>query len=199
MSAPDDKISSNRRRLFKALSTAPVVMTLKPGAALANASAYQCAGKIFNGSPELTALGPEPTADFVSLPYDYFVLTDIPAGCVIQPTASGEFVVYIDGALYRNTQPGVAVTAGFVYAPGAGEGTGTGTLTLLDGSNNSCKVISATAGHFALLDDVASDNVFTGVAYPKANPTMPNVQGITGTCLASINGLPVQQRLFTRG
>jgi hypothetical protein len=42
MSAPDDKISSNRRRLFKALSTAPVVMTLKPGAALANASSMQC-------------------------------------------------------------------------------------------------------------------------------------------------------------
>lgn len=43
MSAPDDKISSNRRRLFKALSTAPVVMTLKPGAALATSSAIQCA------------------------------------------------------------------------------------------------------------------------------------------------------------
>ena len=51
MSAPDDKISSNRRRLFKALSTAPVVMTLKPGAALANASAYQCAVKLRDIQP----------------------------------------------------------------------------------------------------------------------------------------------------
>jgi hypothetical protein len=43
MSADDEnKISENRRRLFKALSTAPVVMTLRPGSALANASAYQC-------------------------------------------------------------------------------------------------------------------------------------------------------------
>lgn len=42
MSANDKNISNNRRKLFKALSTAPVVMTLKPGAALANASAYQC-------------------------------------------------------------------------------------------------------------------------------------------------------------
>lgn len=43
MSADDEnKISENRRRLFKALSTAPVVMTLRPGQALANASAFQC-------------------------------------------------------------------------------------------------------------------------------------------------------------
>lgn len=51
MSAPDDKISSNRRRLFKALSTAPVVMTLKPGAALANASAFQCAARLRSSPP----------------------------------------------------------------------------------------------------------------------------------------------------
>jgi hypothetical protein len=46
MSAPEDKISGNRRRLFKALSAAPVVAVLKPGAALANASAFQCAAKL---------------------------------------------------------------------------------------------------------------------------------------------------------
>lgn len=42
MAAHDDKISTNRRRLFKALSAAPVVATLSPGEALANSSAYQC-------------------------------------------------------------------------------------------------------------------------------------------------------------
>ena len=42
MAAQDDKISSNRRKLFKALSAAPVVLTLRPGSALANASAHQC-------------------------------------------------------------------------------------------------------------------------------------------------------------
>ena len=45
MAAHDDKISNNRRKLFKALSAAPVVMTLRPGAALANVSAYQCLAK----------------------------------------------------------------------------------------------------------------------------------------------------------
>lgn len=42
MAARDEKISNNRRRLFKALSAAPVVATLKPGSALATSSAYQC-------------------------------------------------------------------------------------------------------------------------------------------------------------
>jgi hypothetical protein len=42
MSANDEKISANRRRLFKALSAAPVVLTLRPGSALANTSIVQC-------------------------------------------------------------------------------------------------------------------------------------------------------------
>lgn len=42
MAAQDDKISENRRRLFKALSAVPVVMTLRPGEAMANMSAFQC-------------------------------------------------------------------------------------------------------------------------------------------------------------
>ena len=42
MAAHDDKISDNRRRLFKALSAAPVVATLRPGSAVASSSAFQC-------------------------------------------------------------------------------------------------------------------------------------------------------------
>lgn len=42
MAAHDEKISQNRRRLFKALSTAPVVATLSPGSALATGSVLQC-------------------------------------------------------------------------------------------------------------------------------------------------------------
>ncbi len=45
MEARNDKISDKRRRLFKALSVAPVVATLRPGSALATASAYQCLTK----------------------------------------------------------------------------------------------------------------------------------------------------------
>jgi hypothetical protein len=42
MASQDDQISDKRRRLFKALSAAPVVATLRPGEALANTSAFQC-------------------------------------------------------------------------------------------------------------------------------------------------------------
>ena len=42
MSVNDEKISANRRRLFKALSAAPMVFTLRPGSALANSSMFQC-------------------------------------------------------------------------------------------------------------------------------------------------------------
>jgi hypothetical protein len=46
MASKDDQISDKRRRLFKALSAAPIVATLRPGEALASHSAYQCAAKI---------------------------------------------------------------------------------------------------------------------------------------------------------
>lgn len=52
MAADDDKISTNRRRLFKALSAAPVVATLRPGEVLAGASALQC---LDNGSETIDA------------------------------------------------------------------------------------------------------------------------------------------------
>lgn len=46
MAAEDDRISRNRRRLFKALSAVPVVSTLRPGSALAQNSSLQCLAKI---------------------------------------------------------------------------------------------------------------------------------------------------------
>ncbi len=52
MAAHDENISQNRRRLFKALSTAPVVATLSPGEVLARQSSYQCTTK---DMPEATA------------------------------------------------------------------------------------------------------------------------------------------------
>ena len=201
MAGNDDKVSDNRRRLFKALSTVPVVMTLRPGEALAINSAFQCADKIADPDtlPNLDVFGPVPTPGFVTLPYDYFELVGVPSSCVLQPTTN-DFVVAIDGELYGNLNPGVPITSGFVYDSGpGGAGSGTGSLTLLDGGGQPCgDPIPATIGQFALLDSVGDDGLFTGVAWPKANPALPSdLQGITGTCLASINGMPIQQGLMT--
>ena len=46
MASDNQPISDKRRRLFKALSAAPVVATLRPGEALANSSAFQCAASL---------------------------------------------------------------------------------------------------------------------------------------------------------
>jgi hypothetical protein len=48
MSAHEEKVSQNRRRLFKALSATPIVATLSPGSAIAGHSAYQCAANLRN-------------------------------------------------------------------------------------------------------------------------------------------------------
>lgn len=45
MASDNQPISDKRRRLFKALSAAPVVATLRPGEALARMSSYQCAAQ----------------------------------------------------------------------------------------------------------------------------------------------------------
>jgi len=192
MAAHDEKISTNRRRLFKALSSVPVVMTLRPGSALANSSLYQCAEKIAdpNTDPTLLTYGPIPTPGFATEMLDYFPLQNVPSSCLLQ--IASDFVVYIDGALYGNLSPGIAITTGFTYDPGAGgAGSGTGSLMLLNNVGQTCQTIAANSGNFALLDSVTDDNMFTGVPFPKANPLSPGLQGITGTCLASIAGMPM--------
>jgi hypothetical protein len=65
MSAREENVSQNRRRLFKALSSAPVVATLSPGSALATHSAYQCAAGLRNDQE----VSPGPNASFVG-PFD---------------------------------------------------------------------------------------------------------------------------------
>lgn len=201
MAAHEEKISDKRRKLFKALSAAPVVLTLRPGSANANSSAFQCAAKILDPrtDPFLVSLGPtpSPTPDFVYGTYDYFKLTNVPSNCRLNELAD-DFVVYIDGDLYGNLHPGVPITtSGYTYDSGqGGPGSGTGSLTLLDGSGQQCQTIGATSGQFALLDNVEEDGSFEGVAFPKADPAVPNMQGITGTCMASINGVSTQQSLI---
>lgn len=56
MAAHDEKISQNRRKLFKALSAAPVVATLAPGQAAAQASAFQCLNNIVGETTPPTPL-----------------------------------------------------------------------------------------------------------------------------------------------
>lgn len=69
MAVQDNNISTKRRRLFKALSTAPVVATLNPGSALAAASSMQCAAKIRAG--ETLVPGPVDPTSVAADPFLY--------------------------------------------------------------------------------------------------------------------------------
>jgi hypothetical protein len=83
MADHDDKsVSEKRRRLFKALSAAPVVMTLRPGEALANASSLQCAA----------------TARALRLP-EYIESDCLSLGDACEDLGSNRYQV--DGGLYR--------------------------------------------------------------------------------------------------
>jgi hypothetical protein len=70
MATQDNQISDKRRRLFKALSAAPVVATLRPGQALANSSAFQC-------------LSNPPALDDVDQPV--YLYDEMPADCTGAP------------------------------------------------------------------------------------------------------------------
>jgi hypothetical protein len=83
MSSKDDQISSNRRRLFKALSAAPVVAAMNPGHALANASAYQCAMKLRENPPR-----------------PFLTASQVPNGAV--PDENG--ILSVQGYLYRSVK-----------------------------------------------------------------------------------------------
>jgi len=183
MTDHDDQISNNRRRLFKALSAAPVVMTLRPGEVLANNSAFQCAEKIADPAqlPNLEQYGPVTTPGFLSVELEYFALGTVDPACVLK-ALSGSTVVPIEGVLYEISNPGVAISNGFEYTKGAP--LGTGTLDLLNNGGNVCQTITAQVGNFALLDYADG---FEGVPFPKSVPSTPGLQGMTGTCLCSVN------------
>jgi len=182
MAAHDDKISDNRRRLFKALSAAPVVMTLRPGSALANASAYQCAANI--PDPTTLSYGTEtvPVCEgegcYAYQPRPYWDVS----GCGY-PTVP-QIVV--------ETQPGTYVT-----------GSGDIVTVTRDGDDLLGFVVSATDtytcdpaisrqdGLFLLVGQttpIGGDPTFFSYqgVYPEKRLGTAGLQGITGTCLNSI-------------
>ena len=57
MATEGQQASQRRRRLLKAMSSAPVVMTLQSGSAMANTSAYQCLVNVDDQIPGLVPSG----------------------------------------------------------------------------------------------------------------------------------------------
>ena len=194
MAAHDDKISDNRRKLFKALSAAPVVMTLRPGAALATASAYQC---LANKDADVFIAAPanECTDEIDCFAYELLTYWNVQCG-------SDEIIIVVEvnSAFYRLDIPGVQVST--VSKDGDNK---------LSGNLGACYFVelSSNDGYFlVLVEPVNADG--TGVlgdsgeavdinpvgVYPATLPA-PTYQGITHTCLCSIH--PDATGTFVKG
>lgn len=195
MAAHEEKISGKRRKLFKALSAAPAVVTLSPGSALATDSAFQCALKIADSTtdPNLTQAGPVVTDGFVNTTLTYWAIadgvevidpdTEEPFSCPID--ASIEFIVeVIAGAttdFYDNANPGVPTSLNV-----ARSATDSNVLEITNSSDDVCLTIVGKPGDFAVLGAISSDGEsFEALGvYPQRDPAVDN--GITATCMTSL-------------
>ncbi len=199
MSAPDDKISSNRRRLFKALSTAPVVMTLKPGAALANASSMQCLLKESGTVTQKFHLKPasaascSPPGCFAYLEQVYWDLssnTTVPAalqGKIVVETAVGTqssnpWVMNTDGT-GAGPLADLVTPGGFVYSV-------SGTTLNITPTAGSLIQLTGQYGLFLAIggpDDPTSPHGFVATSvFPRGDTAGPLANDkLSGSCLHS--------------
>jgi len=214
MPAHDDNISDKRRRLFKALSTVPVVMTLQPGSALANSSAYQCVKNM-----------PEPRYHYRPDEYadncrwgDCFVYQ--PRSCWdcgkgtktvnferFKHTLSyylDKMIVETDGQFVCDDEVGTIVPTG-----GAGlhcrkyYRNGREYLKLKMGDKTCVKRIPTEQGWFLAVGETDSHTPrffrYKGV-YPKMRTNGTGQHGITGSCMNSIpHDIRGQYRILSGG
>jgi len=190
MAAHDDKISDNRRRLFKALSAAPVVMTLRPGSALANTSAYQCLA-----TDTTTDFIPEPSATTCTgeegcFAYQLLTYWEVPTSSSC--SLGGQTIVEVSSRFY--TLSGLDVTTS-VWKDGVNLD-----IVIGGGCNASAyQDIPPKQGYFLVLVEPVDAggasvsgtsgeavNIVPAGVYPKTQHA-GNFQGITQTCLLSIN------------
>ena len=190
MAAQEEKISGKRRKLFKALSAAPAVVTLSPGSALATDSAFQCALKIADSTsdPNLTQPGPVVTEGFVNTTLIHWVIAEgegvddengDPIPCSID--SSIEFIVEIAGEFYDNANPGVPTSLKVERTA-----TDSDVLEVSNSSDVVCMTIAGKPGDFAVLGAISSDGEsFEALGvYPQRDPDVDN--GITATCMTSL-------------
>ena len=206
MAAHDDKISTNRRRLFKALSAVPVVATLRPGIAAAT-SAYQCVLKDLQDSPALPYIAPCPPggcpdeqSGFAYRRRYYFERSDGTAvpDTTCPPSVNGTIVsTRANNTKFYNmlsTDVSNLVTLKSGTTP-----EGAPIIDLLDGTGNVCvENVPGQLGLFAVVVQPLDENLQPVAAadaqnldklgiYPKWSLTGQR-QMITGSCWTSITG-----------
>lgn len=205
MAAHNEKVSNNRRRLFKALSSVPVVMTLRPGSALANQSAYQCLDHGANISNWHQSNWPhinDPCKEGeVCYAYERRYYWDTSTGKPVmvngKPAACPalhKVIVQTNGGFLDFT--GNDASPFVTFNP-----TDTTLLILQDGNGQACiEDIPRQEGLFAVVGhpiDNGTDFVIDGTM-PEAR-IESGYQGITGTCLTSIAGAVPPNYTLSRG
>lgn len=212
MSAHEEKISGKRRKLFKALSAAPVVVTLRPGSALANQSAYQCLD--LQGAVPVKYHKTDPGCPDGATCYGYFERpywnpsdgsgTLVPE-MKVSPAMSVHMIV--------KTREGTYFTESHKDVSSMVSENSDGTLDLLDEDGAKCVTgIARQEGVFLILGEPidadgspVSGSAGTAVGYqpvgvyPEYSQHTGVNQGITGTCMASVNGAVPSTWKITRG
>ena len=209
MATEGQQASQRRRRLLKAMSTAPVVMTLQSGSAMANTSAYQCLVNVDDQIPGLVPAGSSggtlaryvrethvtwffpDTANLAACPAPFGQLAGLPA--------ADRWIAQIDGTLYTSLGDTVisadipggvlassSVPGGLDVMASAGP-SGTMVCATTDGQTSSdllvmVQVIEDANGHPIGISD-------SSLVFPQhIQQGAQNFQGITGTCMMSIVG-----------
>jgi len=196
MAAREGEISGKRRRLFKALTAAPAVMTLRPGSALANQSAYQCLQNGANiaewhDAAWLKANSPPCKDGDVCYAYSPRTYIDIREGTQVTEEVDGVdkpvpcppygpvFVlldnIWVDFNMYDVTHLVSRVDGKYV-------------LKTLDLDKNCREDIPEREGLFAVIGhayDEGTKFAIDGVYPEKTLAGVEDAQGITGTCLDS--------------
>ena len=194
MAAHEDKISNNRRKLFKALSTAPVVATLSPGSALANQSAYQCLTKAVDMPPanlyHTTDPGCSNDLCYAYQERDFWVVPETDGTKPFDTAGWPQAAIDLIGKTIVETESGVYITLEGDMVPIELLDTSVpGVLSIGTATDTYIENIVTQQGLFLLvIEPLGATETppisFVGV-YPQYQPT-GNLQGITGTCLTSI-------------
>ncbi len=191
MAAHDDQISKNRRRLFKALSAAPVVMTLRPGSALAQGSAFQClendppATQFISSTEEMLCDVTDNCSAYADL--FFWEIPDVPpqAACALQ---GGETLVQTDPDTYVTFPDGVEVDVNVVASQGQ-----PGLWDIFPESSSAIPCyegVSQQRGNFRVVAPLTLDQQgydLTSVQPDFIQPQNPDAVGITQTCLMSVD------------
>jgi len=196
MAAHNEKISANRRKLFKALSATPVVLTLRPGSALANTSIVQCLADGFAsdaGTDDFIAAGSTCSQNDDCFAYKELNYWRVPDQDPISTAAGSDD---LRGAVIVETDPvagvfmtteGTVVTSRVVKSGGA--------LTIHHGLTAYHGMLSAGSRTLSPSQKIASDSGVSNVDKPEYHGMLTGgkvqeeaTQEVETICYANVPG-----------